>query len=98
LERVDRPDTQRKRLISTGTITEQYEAMLDMIGESSNIDDKLRYTNMAIDTVKQLLENRKLSKSDRNSYESDLKDLIKKKQLLLVQKALMDTNEYVGRL
>jgi hypothetical protein len=83
-------------------MAEQYGAMLDMIGESSSVDDKLRYTNMAIDTVKQLLENRKLNKSDRNSYESDLKDLIQKKQLLLVQKALIDTllvnNEHVDRL
>lgn len=58
IDKIDVPDSHRRRLLSTGTPSEQYTALFEMIDASRKATDRLRYINNAMDVAKSMINNK----------------------------------------
>lgn len=58
----------REDLLREGHPEQRYESAIELIGSSHHIDEKIRYTEIAIESSNALLENRALSRQMRYTY------------------------------
>lgn len=90
LDKGEGADSQRKRVMATGSLTEQYAVLLECIETTTNSKERLRFINTAIDKAAAIVEDKLIDPHTRASYRVQLKDLHTRKKVTMVQLALID--------